>query len=90
MPTPLRVQVIRGWPQRFDQVELTLPPGATVADAVEASGFGGPEITGYAVYGERAVDTTALRDGDRVELLRPLQVDPKQARRQRAAGRKPA
>jgi putative ubiquitin-RnfH superfamily antitoxin RatB of RatAB toxin-antitoxin module len=31
--------------------------------------------------------TTPLRDGDRVELYRPLTVDPKEARRRRAAKR---
>src|SRR3546814_5819457 len=87
MPAPLRVQVIRGWPRRFEAVDLVLPAGATVADAVAASGFGAEGISGFAIHGERAVAPTLLRDGDRVELLRPLEVDPKEARRRRAAGR---
>ncbi|HEY9540781.1 MAG TPA: RnfH family protein [Luteimonas sp.] len=86
MPAPLRVQVIRGWPRRFEVVDLVLPAGATVADAVAASGFGAEGISGFAIHGERAVASTLLRDGDRVELLRPLEVDPKEARRRRAAG----
>ena len=88
MPAPLRVQVVRAWPRRFEAVELALPPGATVADAVAASGFDTGEISGFAIHGERAAGSTMLRDGDRVELLRPLQVDPKEARRRRAAGGK--
>src|SRR3546814_4770385 len=84
MPAPLRVQVIRGWPRRFEAVDLVLPAGATVADAVAASGFGAEGISGFAIHGERAVASTLLRDGDRVELLRPLEVDPKEARRRRA------
>lgn len=88
MPAPLRVQVIRGWPRRFDAVELELPAGATVADAIAASGYGIEGVGGFAIHGERAVGSTALRDGDRVELLRPLEMDPKEARRRRAAGGK--
>lgn len=82
-----RVQVVCAWPRRFECVELSLPEGATVADAIDASGLALDGITGYAIHGERAGTATALHDGDRVELLRPLQVDPKEARRRRAAAK---
>jgi putative ubiquitin-RnfH superfamily antitoxin RatB of RatAB toxin-antitoxin module len=36
------------------------------------------------VFGVRATGETVLRDGDRLELLRPLLADPKDARRRRA------
>jgi putative ubiquitin-RnfH superfamily antitoxin RatB of RatAB toxin-antitoxin module len=36
------------------------------------------------VFGEPATPETRLRDGDRVEVYRPLQIDPKEARRRRA------
>ena len=39
---------------------------------------------GYAIFGQRARADTPLRDGDRVELTRPLVADPKDARRRRA------
>lgn len=42
-------------------------------------------VTGYAIHGQRAELTDQLHDGDRVELLRGLQADPKDARRKRAA-----
>lgn len=81
----MRIEVIRAWPHRFDTVLLDLPMGARVADAVQASGFANdPEITGYAIHGVGARSETELRDGDRVELLRPLALDPKEARRRRA------
>jgi uncharacterized protein len=86
MPASIRVQVVIAWPRRAEAVELALPLGATVADAVAASGLDLSGITGYAIHGERAGTDTVLRDGDRVELLRPLQADPKDARRRRAAG----
>jgi putative ubiquitin-RnfH superfamily antitoxin RatB of RatAB toxin-antitoxin module len=42
----------------------------------------------YAVFGLRVDGDALLRDGDRVELLRPLLADPKEARRQRVEDRR--
>ena len=84
----MRVVVIRAWPGRFESLEVEVPIGATVSDAVKAAAMDSdPACTGVAIYGERAGPDTALRDGDRVELLRPLQADPKDARRRRAQDR---
>jgi putative ubiquitin-RnfH superfamily antitoxin RatB of RatAB toxin-antitoxin module len=71
-------------------VTVDLPDTASVADAVAASGvvtrFGLFEAAlSYAIFGQHAKPGTPLRDGDRVELLRPLLADPKEARRKRAA-----
>jgi putative ubiquitin-RnfH superfamily antitoxin RatB of RatAB toxin-antitoxin module len=83
--TTLRVQVLLAWPHRLLQCELSMEAGATVADAVRQAGLGHEdEVAGYAIFGVAAEPGAALRDGDRVELLRPLQGDPKEARRQRA------
>ena len=74
-----------------DVVELTLPAGSTAALAVQRSGLllkypalAADESLVCALWG-RAVppQTTLLRDGDRLALCRGLQVDPKEARRQR-------
>jgi len=81
----IRVEIIRAWPRRFDSVTLELDEGATLQDALLASGFALDGITGFAVFGERETAAYRLRDGDRVELLRPLQADPKDARRRRAS-----
>jgi putative ubiquitin-RnfH superfamily antitoxin RatB of RatAB toxin-antitoxin module len=81
----IRVEVIRAWPRRFESVALELGDGATLHDALAASGFALDGITGFAVFGERETPAYRLRDGDRIELLRPLQADPKDARRQRAS-----
>lgn len=81
----MRVQVIRAWPHRHELTELELPEGACVMDAVSAAGFAADaEISGYAVFGEAVEADAALREGDRLELLRPLLIDPKEARRRRA------
>ena len=83
----MRIEVIRAWPRCHESVLLDLPDAATVGDALKASGFDQAGVDAYAVFGERAAIDDVLCDGDRVELLRPLQVDPKEARRRRA--RKP-
>lgn len=84
----LRVEVIRAWPRRHDSRQLDLPAGATVADALAAAAFDGEPPAAVAVFGETVDADRPLADGDRVELLRPLLLDPKEARRRRAAARK--
>ena len=81
----MRVEVIRAWPHRFESVELDLPDGSTVAVAVAACGFEGlTPGQPLAVHGLMVKDDATLREGDRVEVLRPLVLDPKEARRRRA------
>lgn len=80
----MRVEVVRAWPRRHESVTVELPPRTTVSTAVAASGFDLEGIAAYAVFGERVAPDAVLHDGDRVELLRPLQADPKEARRLRA------
>jgi putative ubiquitin-RnfH superfamily antitoxin RatB of RatAB toxin-antitoxin module len=80
----VRVEVVMAWPRRFVAVPLALPDGATLGDAVAASGLALDGVAGYALHGVRADADARLHDGDRVELLRPLLVDPKEARRRRA------
>ena len=85
----MRIEVVRAWPRRFDSVWLELAAGATVAVALSAAGWrDDPEAGGYAVFGVRATRETELREGDRLELLRPLVADPKDARRRRAESTK--
>lgn len=81
----LRVQVVLAWPHHCLERALSLEEGATVADAVRAAALGhDAEVAGVAVFGVAVAPSTRLRDGDRVELLRPLQLDPKESRRRRA------
>ena len=83
----IRVEVIRAWPRRHASVALQLAEGATVVDALEACGLPQEGIEGYAVFGERVGRDASLNDGDRLELLQPLLLDPKEARRRRAGRR---
>ena len=85
----MRVLVAYAAPGVERLVEITLPQGAVVADAVAASGLIeqlpiDAATLALAIFGQRVTAQTPLRDGDRVELLRPLAVDPKDARRRRA------
>jgi putative ubiquitin-RnfH superfamily antitoxin RatB of RatAB toxin-antitoxin module len=78
-----------------DLRRLALPAGATVSQALQASGMLGahPELTWidilYGIDGQRVTLQQVLQDGDRIDLCRPLLVDPMTARRLRAAASKP-
>lgn len=73
--------------------EVTLAEGGTLRDALRASGIGAPgldlEACPVGVFGKKKPLETVLRDGDRVEIYRPLVADPKDARRRRV-GKKAA
>lgn len=72
-------------------VALKLPAGTTVQAAISASGLLAefPEINEaelkVGIFAEVCKPEHILRQGDRVEIYRPLCIDPKKARHQRAA-----
>lgn len=76
-------------PHDVRAVSLELPEGATLADALRASGLleglsdEAADALQPGIWGRAATLDTPLRAGDRVELTRGLRVDPKEARRQR-------
>ena len=86
----IRVLVALAFPGRQEVLELEMPEGSTVGDAVAAAKLGErfPGIdTGaleVGVWSRVASAATVLREGDRVELYRVLKADPKDARRARA------
>ena len=90
----LSVEVVYALPSGEDAVTLTLAVGATAWEAVRASGVleRHPEIDPgrqkIGIYGRTVSAETRLRDGDRVEIYRPLIVDAKEARRRRAFRRR--
>jgi uncharacterized protein len=86
------VEVAYALPDRQRIVTLPLPTsGLTAGEAVERSGLlrEFPEITTHAlvlgVYGAICEASRPLRDGDRVEIYRPLRHDPRATRRERVA-----
>lgn len=81
------VEVVVASPERQILRRVNLPAGSTVADALAASGLEGAQGC-VGIYGKLVPAKTALRDGDRVEIYRPLQADPKELRRARAVKRR--
>ena len=85
----LRILVAMALPRRQEVVALEVQDGATVADALREAHaiefFGaGIENLRVGVWGAACALDAPLRDGDRVEVYRPLQADPKEMRRRRA------
>lgn len=85
------VEVVYALPGQSWSARLKLPAGSTAAQALLLAmsagldGWLGPETLQMAVFGRVVEPGAKLRDGDRLELLRPLTMDPKQRRRVRAS-----
>jgi putative ubiquitin-RnfH superfamily antitoxin RatB of RatAB toxin-antitoxin module len=87
---PLRVVVVYSpGPRDAREVLLQLPAGCSVVDAVRSSHLISHlpdhqlDTLTLAVWGRKASPLQLLRNEDRVEICRPLRVDPKVARRER-------
>lgn len=86
----IRVEVAYGTQERQVLLELEVPAGTTVIDAIERSGIltRFPEIdlssARLGVFSEPIAPDATLSEHDRVEIYRPLVIDPKEARRRRA------
>ena len=91
MPELMRIEVIYPLPEKQEIFTVSLPAGASVRQAIEASGvlLKYPEIdlskNKIGVFARLAKPDTPLRDRDRVEIYRSLIADPKEVRKQRAA-----
>jgi putative ubiquitin-RnfH superfamily antitoxin RatB of RatAB toxin-antitoxin module len=91
--TSMQVQVCYALRDRQLLLNATLASGATIHDAIKASGIlvQAPEIDistlRVGVYGRLRELDALLQDGDRVEIYRPLTADPMESRRRRAAKR---
>ena len=82
------VEVVYAEPARQMLRKVTLPSGSTLQDAIDRAGIV-PPATDIAtckvgVFGKLRARDVPVRDGDRVEIYRPLLADPKTARRNRA------
>lgn len=87
---PIAVEVVIALRDSQAIVEISLPDGSTLGDAIEHSRIGErfPQLDiatlAVGIWGSPAERDHPLRDGDRVELYRPLQLDPREARRKLA------
>lgn len=90
MPAKITVDVAYALPEKQYLRRVTLEAGATVEQAINASGLLALRTdidlakNKVGVYSRPVKLTDALSDGDRVEIYRPLIADPKELRRQRA------
>ncbi len=91
MSAMIDVEVCYALPQRQELVRVRLPEGATVREAVEASGllqkYADIELDGrnkLGIFAKLAKPDAVVRDRDRVEIYRPLIADPKAVRKKRA------
>ena len=86
----MRVELAYADPAREVLIGFDARPGSSVLDCVEHSGLFRlvPDLRdarlGFAVFGRRVEPTDPVSKGDRIEVLRPLGIDPKEARRLRA------
>jgi putative ubiquitin-RnfH superfamily antitoxin RatB of RatAB toxin-antitoxin module len=89
----IQVRVCDAKAQSLSEITLALPIGATLRDALtQARSYAGfglliDESVAVGVFGKKLELSATLFDGDRVELYRALVVEPKVARRRRAAHR---
>jgi len=89
------VEVVYALPDRQRVVSVPLREGMTAEQAVQASAILAefPELAAESrvlgIHGRRVEGTQRLRDGDRVEIYRPLKFDPRDARRKAAQVARP-
>ena len=87
----LRISVVYAARERQYLRELTVPAGTTAVQAIERSGLREEAhlqtsaLQNIGIFGRRVAPATVLREGDRVEIYRALALDPRDARRRRAA-----
>ena len=94
-PETIIIEVAHARPDKQVLLNLSVPTGTTLKDAIELSGireeFPDLEVdpSRVGIFGNKAGFEDQLREGDRVEIYRPLIADPKESRRKRALQEKP-
>lgn len=81
----LQVEVVYALPAGEESVRVSVPQGATVQEVLEKSGLLPLARGKVGIFGKVVPANAVVADGDRVEIYRPLAMDPKEARRRRAA-----
>jgi uncharacterized protein len=86
----MQIEIIHVLPRQTRREKVEVPEGATIAVAL-ASARLGQELSARAngaldvgIFGERCELSEKLSDGDRIEIYRPLLIDPMRQRRERA------
>jgi putative ubiquitin-RnfH superfamily antitoxin RatB of RatAB toxin-antitoxin module len=86
----INVEIVYADPDRQILRKVEIAANSTVAEALDASGVAADLPAGFVpagigIFGRPVTRAVHLHDGDRIELYRPLQADPKESRRKRAA-----
>lgn len=93
----INIEVTLAFPREQQLVALTVEAGTSIRSAIEQSGIFSlfnhipPELVnleyGVGIFGQeiKDIDSYDLQEGDRIEIYRPLLIDPKQARFKRVA-----
>ncbi len=90
MPDTLSVEVVFALPDKQLLMLLDVEAGATASSVVERSGildkFAPQDFSNFTlgIWGRPVEHGHKVRDGDRIEIYRPLDIDPREARRQLA------
>lgn len=91
MSNDIQVEVAYALPDKQAIIELEVAEGTTALEAARQSGiterFEGIDLDNakLGIFGKVVSPKQVLRAGDRVEIYRPLQADPKEVRKERAA-----
>lgn len=86
----IRVEIVFATAEQQSLKSLQVAPGSTVQQVIDASGmardFPAFELGALdvGIWGRSVARDTIVSDGDRVEIYRPLVMDPREARRLRA------
>jgi len=89
-PERIRIQVVCAEAGRQTVLALEVEAGCTAGEALLRSGIlpmhpdVDPSVCGIGIFGREVMRDQLLQDGDRVEVLRPLQEDPRERRRRLA------
>lgn len=87
----MQVEVVFALPERQELVQVEVTAGTTVAEAIDRSGiaalFPGHDLQALpvGVWGRLVGREHRVAEGDRIEIYRPLEIDPREARRALAA-----
>lgn len=88
----MKIEVAYAEREQQTVIELDLPSDATVADALQAAKAHLPDVdldnVPLGIFGQTCERDKPLKEWDRVEIYRPLIMDAKEARRQRALKQK--
>lgn len=85
----LEIEVVYGLPSKQVLKKMNVQNGCTAREAVCQSGLDeifselDLQTAPLGIFGKSVKDETLLRDKDRIEIYRPLLIDPKEARRKR-------